>query len=187
MNGQPYEIIKLKSIYPYIKDGKYKLYYPTGELNYEIEYINGEKNGYMIGYYPSGDTLRKDYYENDSLISGKCFGTSGNDTTYFLHQVPPKFNYYGITDFREFINSNLDYPVEAAEKGLSGRVVVQFVIDTTGYISEARVKRTTNRLFNESAIKAIKKSPRWEPALRDGEKTKQFMTVPISYYLKSDY
>ncbi|MBN2350750.1 MAG: TonB family protein [Bacteroidales bacterium] len=184
MNGQPHEIIELQSLVPYVKDGKYRLYYVSGELNYEIDYKDGAIDGYMIGYYKTGQILRKDLYKNNIFSIGNCYTNNGHDTSYFPHLVPPEFNYRGNTNFREFIQNNLKYPPIAAENGITGSVLVEFVVDTSGYITETRVKRTTNSIFNGSAVSAIRKSPRWKPAFRDGQKVKQSIVVPVYYYLK---
>lgn len=138
----------------------------------------------MTGYYKSGKIKRKDYYENDSLISGNIYTESGNDTNYVPFKIDAKF--LGASDFNDFIKHNIKYPIEAFEKGIEGIVVVQFMIDTLGFVSRPKVKFSANSMLNDAAIAVVKKSPRWKPALLDGAKTEQQMQISISFYLKDD-
>lgn len=74
------------------------------------------------------------------------------------------------------------YPPEARHNGLTGEVVVEFTVDESGHVSDARAVRSSDRIFEDSAVRAV---ARWkfEPGLRDGRTVRFRMAVPIVFKL----
>ena len=79
--------------------------------------------------------------------------------------------------FREYINRNTNYPIEAAQKGISGRVVVQFVIEKDGSVSNAKIIQNVHT----EALRVIKNSPRWTPGIKDSEAVRVILECPITF------
>lgn len=68
----------------------------------------------------------------------------------------------------EFINENRQYPAEAYEKGIQGRVTCWFIVNSDGHISNVSLMRSVNNLLNEEAIRIFSLMPDWIPGRIDG-------------------
>jgi TonB family protein len=68
-------------------------------------------------------------------------------------------------------------------KGISGKVYVQYAVNTTGEVVDVKVIRSANPLLDEEAVRVIKSSPKWEPAKQRGKIVKQQFTIPIAFTL----
>ena len=82
----------------------------------------------------------------------------------------------------------LKYPQSAVEEGVQGRVVVDFIIDKDGKVTDARVIRSVDPRLDEEALRVVNASPKWRPGRVNGEKVRTSMTLPIEFILekKSD-
>lgn len=81
----------------------------------------------------------------------------------------------------EFLANNLRYPEELKAKGTQGRVVVQFVVNADGSISDAKVIRKVAPLMDAEALRVVNAMPRWKPGVKDGKTVAVKYTVPISF------
>ncbi len=86
--------------------------------------------------------------------------------------------------FREWIQENLRYPQEAAEAGIEGRVMVQFVVEPDGSVSNVEVVRGVDPALDEEAVRVIEDSPEWEPGEQRGEPVRVRFTFPINFVLE---
>lgn len=75
------------------------------------------------------------------------------------------------------------YPEALKREGGSGVVAVVIVIDEKGAVASAVVAKSSNSGLNEAAIEAVKKW-KFKPAVKDGEKVKMRVTIPISFSLE---
>lgn len=84
-----------------------------------------------------------------------------------------------------YLNKTFRYPEQAQTDYIQGTVVVQFIVDIEGNISnvEALSGPTTGGL-REEAVRVIKKSGKWEPAIQNGRKVKSFKEQPITFKLE---
>lgn len=78
-----------------------------------------------------------------------------------------------------------DYPFAAKKEGLDGEVVVEFLVDEAGRVSNPAIVRSTNRLFDEPSLRAVLKW-RFEPGRRDGRIVRFRMAVPVVFRLNND-
>ncbi|MEO1098695.1 MAG: energy transducer TonB [Bacteroidota bacterium] len=101
-----------------------------------------------------------------------------------MPEVPAEFP-GGYQAFYYFVVDSLQYPTEAKEKRIEGKVHVQFVIDETGDLIDKSVKavKSDNELLNQAAIDVVRKSPNWIPArlTKKGETVKQRIILPITF------
>ena len=89
----------------------------------------------------------------------------------------------GIQAMMKFLSTNIKYPVEAQKKGISGRVIVQFVIMEDGTLDQAKVIRGVDPLLDEEALRVVKSMPKWKPGMDRGEAVKVRFTAPIMFNL----
>lgn len=89
----------------------------------------------------------------------------------------------GESEMYRWIAENLNYPVEAIENGVSGRVVVDFKINKDGTISNARVVRSRHPALDREAIRLVNSMPRWTPGRNNGEPVNVTYILPITFRL----
>ena len=68
-----------------------------------------------------------------------------------------------------FIKENLKYPEDAANYGIQGRVIVKFVVEEDGSISDIKVARGIHPSLDAEAVRVVKLMPKWQPAERGGK------------------
>ena len=89
--------------------------------------------------------------------------------------------------FQEFISSNLEYPDVARQQGLEGNVVLSFVIEPDGMLSNIRIKNAgIGGGCNEEAIRVISKT-KWKPAIRNGKYVRFRMNYTMTFSLKNSF
>lgn len=84
----------------------------------------------------------------------------------------------------KWLSENVKYPAEAVEKGIKGKVIVQFVVTKDGKITDAEVARAVDPLLDAEALRAIRSMPDWEPAQRDGQNIAVKYSLPITFSLQ---
>lgn len=90
----------------------------------------------------------------------------------------------GESAMYKWIGDNLVYPAAAAEEGVSGRVIVEFVVSKTGAIENVRVLRGPHPALNEEALRVVKKMPAWNPGRNNGQPVKVTYVLPVSFKLQ---
>lgn len=81
----------------------------------------------------------------------------------------------------QYIKDNTYYPEELCEGAAQGRVMVGFVINEDGSISDVKVLRSLTPEFDEVAVKIVKGMPKWNPGKQNGKAVKTKYTVPVSF------
>lgn len=88
-----------------------------------------------------------------------------------------------ITEFAKYIGRNMNYPKEAADNGVFGLVVVQFVIDETGVLTDLVVVKSAHPALDNEALRVISASPRWTPGKQRNKPVKVIYYAPINFVL----
>lgn len=78
------------------------------------------------------------------------------------------------------------YPVRAQEKGIQGKVIVSFVIDKAGRVTDPQVVRSVDQDLDREALRVVKALPDWIPGKQRGVAVDVFYTLPIEFRLQSD-
>lgn len=89
----------------------------------------------------------------------------------------------GMKALLNFIDNNVQYPVEARKKGIQGRVLVQFIVDEDGYIIEPYTARSIEPSLDKEALRVIKILPQWKSGTLKGKAVKVKYTVPVAFKL----
>ena len=84
----------------------------------------------------------------------------------------------------EYLQKNVKYPVDAEKKKVEGRVLVTFVVNTDGSITDIEVVRKTFPSLDAEAVRVISGMPRWKPGEQKGQKVRVKYTVPLNFRLK---
>ena len=83
-----------------------------------------------------------------------------------------------------YLASNIKYTVVAQENGVQGRVIVSFVVERDGSISDVRVARSVDPSLDREAQRVVKSMPRWKPGKQNGSAVRVKYTVPVVFRLQ---
>ena len=84
----------------------------------------------------------------------------------------------------QWLRDNIKYPVIAAENGIEGRVIVQFVVSKTGSISDVRVARGVDPSLDKEAVRVVSNMPKWTPGKQNGTTVNVRYTLPVTFKLQ---
>ena len=102
--------------------------------------------------------------------------------TYDAVEVMPEFP-GGTEALLSFIKDNLEYPQKAIDEQTEGRVIIRFVVNSNGEISDPTILKGINKNLDQAAIDVINKLPRWKPGQQDGQPVSVRFTLPIVFKL----
>jgi protein TonB len=121
--------------------------------------------------------------EEASLTAGTKVPT-GNMELYTLDGIEnyPEFP-GGHSAFIKFLSRNLKYPEMAVEKGIEGKVLISFIIEKNGRLSNIKILRGIGFGCDEEAIRVLEKSPEWKPGIQNKQKVRVAYTLPINFSL----
>ena len=95
-------------------------------------------------------------------------------------------NYYknGDSGFDEFLLNNLEYPKVAIEKSIEGTVIIEFVVETNGFVTGLKSLHGVNGGCTEEGMRLISQS-KWQPAELNNKLVRYRTRVPITFSLRN--
>lgn len=90
----------------------------------------------------------------------------------------------GMGSLLKYINSSIRYPAVAQENGIYGRVIVTFVINKMGDVTDVRIFRGVDSSLDSEALRVVKSLPRWLPGKQNGRAVNVNYNVPINFVLQ---
>ena len=90
----------------------------------------------------------------------------------------------GDAALMQWLSSNIKYPVIAAENGVQGRVVCQFVVEKDGSVSGVTVVKSIDPSLDKEAVRVIKSMPKWTPGKQNGQNVRVKYTLPVQLKLQ---
>lgn len=90
----------------------------------------------------------------------------------------------GMAECMKFIAKNIQYPAISQENGVQGKVIVRFVVNKDGSVSDAEVARSVDPYLDKEALRIIGQMPKWKPGKQRGELVRVRYTVPVTFRLQ---
>ena len=90
----------------------------------------------------------------------------------------------GSQKLKEFIEENLRYPKELEESCVQGRVIVRFIVERNGKLSNVKVVKSVHPVLDKEALRIVKLMPRWIPGRQNGITVRVKFYIPIIFRLK---
>ncbi len=81
----------------------------------------------------------------------------------------------------KYLNENIRYPQIALENGISGKVVLKFVVNADGSVGDVVVLRGVDRVLDQEAIRVVKSMPKWSPGRQNGRAVRVYYNVPVDF------
>ena len=125
---------------------------------------------------------------NEKPGSVEIASASTEDMPFLIVEKMPSFRGGDLNDFRAWVQEHLQYPAEAVERNIQGRVVVTFTIEKDGSASNILVLQSPDKLLADEARRVIASSPAgaWTPGEQRGEKVSVKYTLPVDFRTKTE-
>ena len=84
----------------------------------------------------------------------------------------------------KWLNSQIVYPAAASEEGIQGKVIVAFVIEKDGRVTNVQVVRKKHPALDAEALRVVKKMPNWTPGRNNGQPVRVKYNLPVTFKLQ---
>ncbi len=110
-----------------------------------------------------------------------------NDSSVIFNYVEsmPEFA-GGEVALMKFLSSNISYPSLESDANIQGRVILKFVVDTTGKVNDVSITRSASPGLDAEAMRVVKMLPNFKPGEQDGKKVLVYYHLPIVFKLETD-
>jgi len=151
----------------------------TGEPIFTCNYDNGFLVGEMTGYYPDGKVRRKEYYTYGCMTKGTCYNRTGREIEYFSSTELAASG----SRLANYFERSIHYPERARKKMIGGKVVVRFLVNEDGHISDPYKVSGIGWGCDEEALRVVANMDDWSPGTLEGVPVKMYLTLPIVFKL----
>jgi Ca-activated chloride channel homolog len=135
-------------------------------------------SNYAVGGTIQGVSVLRE--SKNKLVSFESDVTDGEAEVFAIVESMPEFP-GGEQALLNYLKTNLKYPAEAINNNISGKVIVQFTVNTDGSLSDIRVIRSLGFGCDEEVIRLIKAMPSWMPGKQRGKAVKTTMILPVNF------
>lgn len=105
------------------------------------------------------------------------------DPVFLIAETMPKFRGGDLDEFRGWVMKNVRFPQVAIDNGVYGRVVLSFVVDKDGRLTNIEVLQSPDRSLAEEAIRVLNTSPKWSPGKQRNQPVRVKYTLPVDFRL----
>ncbi len=123
---------------------------------------------------------------NKASLSGD-YGDTADEKIYSPGEcdTPPLFFKHEVQSFLDsWVYKYLKYPQEDIREGVQGKVIVSFIVEAGGEVTNVTVERGVSETLDAEAVKVVGASPKWTPATREGKKVRTKIIIPVEFRLK---
>lgn len=108
-----------------------------------------------------------------------------DDQPFLKAEKMPSFQGGDLTTFRNWVQTRLKYPTIAAENGIQGQVILSFVIERSGELTNITVLRSPDNSLSQEAIRVLKQSPKWTPGMQRNKPVRIKYTLPVVFKIQN--
>ena len=110
----------------------------------------------------------------------KTVVSQSKQNVYDMVEQMPEFP-GGMPAMIDFLQANLKYPEDAIKQNVGGRVLVMFVVEPDGSLSNVGVARKVFPSLDAEAIRVVKTMPKWKPGKEKGKPVRVNFTLPVVF------
>ncbi len=134
------------------------------------ETIDGDPGAEILIDMPAG------HADGDAMVTE----TAGRGNDPFVSvEIDPAFP-GGMEAFVEYVQQNYRYPARAVESGVTGKIILSFIVERDGSLTDIRIVRDLKFGTGEEAVRLLKASPKWTPGVQNGREVRVAYTLPIT-------
>jgi protein TonB len=89
----------------------------------------------------------------------------------------------GAVEMMKFLSENVKYPEAAMKAGTQGRVLVTFIVEADGTVTNIKVVKKVSDEIDAEAVRVIKAMPKWKPGMQNGKAVRVKYTIPVTFRL----
>lgn len=160
--------------------GPHTRWHENGQVHVSRLYHRYDLIDTLRSYYESGRLRRVEVYSNGKMLTGKVFNETGKEIKYTPMEVQPEFP-GGEDKMMSWLAKNMRYPSGAQKAGAQGLIVVSYLIDTSGQISNIEVLRSIHPDLDAEAIRIVKLLPKFKPGTIEGKPTAMSYILPLRF------
>lgn len=87
----------------------------------------------------------------------------------------------GMVEFMKWLTKTLKYPAEALQRHTEGKVMVSFIVDKDGSLSDIKVVKSAGKLLDDEALRVMRLMPKWQPGKDNGKPCRSMIAIPIVF------
>lgn len=91
----------------------------------------------------------------------------------------------GMSALMKYLHKHVNYPAAAQRGNISGKVVLQFVVEKDGSVGQIKVLKSVGFGCDEEAVRVVKSMPKWSPGKQNGRAVRVWYTLPVTYTLQN--
>lgn len=129
-----------------------------------------------IIYSPNGDIV---YEEGIDIIE-----PVDTNEIYIVIENMPMFP-GGSDALLDYLSKNVRYPEECRKDSIEGRVIISFVVERDGRITDTEVNKSVNKLFDAEALRVVRAMPKWTPGRHRGVPVRVYYRIPVNFRLEN--
>ena len=130
-----------------------------------------------------GDTLKAELPRE--AVSNVPEAVNAPEKTYFMEPIDKKPAFPGgTTALKQWLSKRIRYPKAAEKQGIQGSVLVDFIVEKNGSITNVHIVRSIHPLLNNEALRVVRRMPRWKPGELKGRKVRVRFRLPVIFILK---
>jgi TonB family protein len=143
---------------------------------------DGKRNGTWKGTLNKGKVTFTEEYADGKFMKGTRTDETGNPINYTVKEALPSFK-GGGTAFSRYLSQNLRYPPRAKENNIQGRVILSFVVEKDGSLTDIKILKNVNYDLDAEAYRVLSESPKWNPGIQHGVAVRVAYTMPLNFSL----
>lgn len=159
--------------------GYVKNYSPGGTLSFQGKYAANFLKDSLWQYYDEGKPWYQVLFKNGDTVQTIC---SSGDESKPCEAKLPQFH-GGQNALRRYLGKHIKFPQSMIDANKQSKVIAEFVIDTTGRISDITILYTSDHAFSDEVKRVLTEMPAWQPGIIYGKKKKVYYKLPVSFYL----
>ena len=137
----------------------------------------------FVGYSQIPDESDSD--EETTIIEVLQSDESNQNQIYNTVETKPEYP-GGIGKFYQYVGQNYRIPNELQKTGVNGTVIVSFVVEKDGSLTDIKVIRDLGYGTGAEAIRVLKKSKKWAPGIQEGRPVRVSYTLPIRLVVEAE-
>lgn len=131
----------------------------------------------------AGDTTSLEQVSTYVGVYSDGDGGEETDEPFIIVEEMPSFMGGDLNTFRQWVQSRTVYPLEAVENNISGKVMVTFIVEKDGSVSNVSIVKSVHTLLDNEAIRVVTSSPKWKSGRQRGHAVRVRYTMPIIFQL----
>lgn len=136
-----------------------------------------------------GDGIEENIFpkleESDRVTPPQDVKKDKERVVYAVAEVMPEFP-GGMAAMMKFLGDSINYPIEAKEKKIQGRVVITFVVREDGVVVDPEIVRGVEDSLDKEALRVVSAMPKWVPGKQDGKAVNVKYTLPITFRIPEE-